>query len=76
MKSDSLHITHTKSGLSLLLTVCLVIFIILNMTRKSSSWNFRQLRNMYKKKFYHSFLDFQVNAPKSSVTKLLISSYN
>lgn len=76
MKSDSLYVTHSKSGLSLLLTMCLVIFIILNMTRKSSSWNFRQLRDMYKKKCYHSSSDFQVNAPKSSVIKLLISSYN
>lgn len=56
--------------------MCLVTFIILNMTRKSSSWNFRQLRDMYKEKFYHSSSDFQVNAPKSSVIKLLISSYN
>lgn len=56
--------------------MCLVIFIILNMTRKSSSWNFRQLTDMYKKKCYHSSSDFQVNAPKSSVIKLLISSYN
>lgn len=38
--------------------MCLVIFIILNMTRKSSSWNFRQLRNMYKKKFLSQFFRF------------------